>query len=635
MAAEREYQVVARRYRPQNFAELVGQEHIAKALANAIAANRIGHAYLFTGARGVGKTSSARIFAKSLNCVQGPTITPCNECEVCRSISAGEDLDVLEIDGASNRGIDEIRSLRQNVTVRPVRSRFKIYIIDEVHMLTREAFNALLKTLEEPPEHVKFIFCTTEAGKIPITILSRCQRFDFAGISVPNIAQRLREIIASEGLEAEPEAVELLAKRAAGSMRDGQSLLEQLLAFASGKITLQDVHQFLGTADEDVLVSILDAIVHHAPGNILRLIDTAAHEGSDPALLLEQLFGYLRDLMAILAGCGAESFLFASPALEERMREFAQSLGLETVLAAMQIADHTLARLKISTQARLLVEMAFIRICSLGNLDNLSDLIANLQKDVPPAALVGSNAGSNAESNAGSNTASAPALSPPQNDVRQARNLPREKTPIVPPPGLMRNFSQELADAPPISPRRALQDSATRQVAPQEEPPKAPASRPPFPDESEYCPDEPLDCAPRAAPPQDTPAGSASEASIKRAFLNVAAQFAEKSAEFLPEFENFHYNSQNQTVVVEYHNDFSFVVQKFLRTEAKAAVQSRLSAAAGGQIVLELRVLESADRKVASRVPPDLRKLCAHPLIHAAEEIFNASVSKVEQSDEQ
>ena len=181
MAPENEYQVVARRYRPQKFSELVGQEHIARALSNAIQNNRIGHAYLFTGARGVGKTSTARIFAKSLNCIHGPTPDPCGQCEICEAIAAGEDLDVIEIDGASNRGIDQVRTIIQNVNVRPSRARFKIYIIDEVHMLTDEAFNALLKTLEEPPEHVKFIFCTTEVNKIPITILSRCQRFDFAG----------------------------------------------------------------------------------------------------------------------------------------------------------------------------------------------------------------------------------------------------------------------------------------------------------------------------------------------------------------------------------------------------------------------------------------------------------------------
>ena len=210
-----EYTVLARRYRPQQFSDLVGQEPVARALINALKSNRVAHAYLFTGARGVGKTSTARILAKALNCVKGPTATPCDVCDACRSIATGEDVDVLEIDGASNRGIDEVREIRSNVQYRPSRGRYKIYIIDEVHMLTPPAFNALLKTLEEPPSHVKFIFATTEAQKIPVTILSRCQRFDFAGIGTQAIVERLREIVANEGMEADDEALALVARRAA------------------------------------------------------------------------------------------------------------------------------------------------------------------------------------------------------------------------------------------------------------------------------------------------------------------------------------------------------------------------------------------------------------------------------------
>ena len=235
------YVVVARRYRPRGFGELVGQEHVGRALKNAIETNRVGHAYLFTGARGVGKTSTARIFAKALNDPSGPTASPDNESDVAMAIDSGEDVDVIEIDGASNRGIDEIRSLRANVGVRPSRSKFKIYIIDEVHMLTQAAFNALLKTLEEPPEHVKFIFCTTDPEKIPITVLSRCQRFDFAPVEVPKIVGRLQEIITAEGAEADEAALELIARRAAGSMRDSQSLLEQVLSFSNGKLTSDQV----------------------------------------------------------------------------------------------------------------------------------------------------------------------------------------------------------------------------------------------------------------------------------------------------------------------------------------------------------------------------------------------------------
>jgi len=374
-----EYVVVARRYRPQVFEELVGQEHVAKALSGAIATNRVGHAYLFTGARGVGKTSAARILSKALNCQQGPTTVPCNQCDICRSIGSGEDIDVLEIDGASNRGIDEIRQLRQNVNVRPSRSRLKIYIIDEVHMLTREAFNALLKTLEEPPEHVKFIFCTTEPSKIPVTILSRCQRFDFAGIPWDSIAKRLQQIVDAEGVSADPEALYVLARRATGSMRDSQSLLEQLLAFAPQQITLADVHGMLGTAGEERLGRLAGKLVEHDAAAALGELDAALHEGVDATELLEQLFGYFRDCMAAAAGCPPETFLYASPGTRQQVVEMGKRLGLETVLAAMQILDQTLSRLRYSIHVRLLAELALVRICKLEDLQELPAVIAQLQ----------------------------------------------------------------------------------------------------------------------------------------------------------------------------------------------------------------------------------------------------------------
>src|SRR6266852_5558728 len=260
-AAGRHYKVLARRWRPQQFADLVGQEAIAQALQGAITSERVAHAYLFTGARGVGKTSTARILAKALNCRNGPTETPCDECDICKGIATGEDVDVLEIDGASNRRIDEVREIRQNVQYRPGRARYKIYIIDEVHQLTKEAFNALLKTLEEPPAHVKFIFATTEAEKIPITILSRCQRFDFAGIGTARIVERLRNIVRGEGMEAEDEALELVARRAGGSMRDAQSLLDQLLAFGGERLSSEQVHKLLGTAQDDRVVALATAVL--------------------------------------------------------------------------------------------------------------------------------------------------------------------------------------------------------------------------------------------------------------------------------------------------------------------------------------------------------------------------------------
>jgi DNA polymerase-3 subunit gamma/tau len=384
-----EYVVVARRYRPQTFDELIGQEHVARALTNAIAANRVGHAYLFTGARGVGKTSAARILAKALDCETGPTPTPCNKCDTCLSISAGSDVDVLEIDGASNRGIDEIRQLRQNVNIRPSRARFKIYIIDEVHMLTREAFNALLKTLEEPPEHVKFIFCTTEATKIPITILSRCQRFDFAGIHLPSIVERLKQIVAAEGVSAEPEALALLARRANGSMRDSQSLLEQLLAFGEKKITTADVHAMLGTAGDVRLAGLVGHLAERNAAAAIADLDAALNEGVDIGQLLEQLLGYFRDCLTAAVGCPAETFLHTSADEHERLTQAGKQLGLETILAMMQIIDQTLSRLRYSTQGRTLAEMAIVRIANLENLDDLTDVILQLRNGAPATAAPG------------------------------------------------------------------------------------------------------------------------------------------------------------------------------------------------------------------------------------------------------
>src|SRR5438132_11163821 len=291
------YTVLARRYRPQQFQDIIGQEHVAQALVNALQSNRVAHAYLFTGVRGVGKTSTARILAKALNCVQGPTANPCDACEICQSIAAGEDVDVLEIDGASNRGIDEVREIRQNVQYRPSRSRYKIYIIDEVHMLTPQAFNALLKTLEEPPEHIKFIFATTEVQKIPITILSRCQRFDFPGIGTAGIVERLRGIVQAEGIETDDEALELVARRAGGSMRDAQSLLDQLLAFGGERLTTDQVHQLLGTAHDERILDLASAVLNHDAKRSLEQLADAANEGLQLGELVDQLIGYWRDLM--------------------------------------------------------------------------------------------------------------------------------------------------------------------------------------------------------------------------------------------------------------------------------------------------------------------------------------------------
>ncbi|MGI8982239.1 MAG: DNA polymerase III subunit gamma/tau [Pirellulaceae bacterium] len=439
-ASGSDYVVVARRYRPQNFTELVGQNQVSQALGNAIATGRVGHAYLFTGARGVGKTSTARIFAKCLNCVNGPTDKPCDECDICQGVAAGDDVDVLEIDGASNRGIDEIRQLRQNVNVRPSRARFKIYIIDEVHMLTTPAFNALLKTLEEPPEHVKFIFCTTEADKIPITVLSRCQRFDFAPIETRSILARLEEIAKSEGVEADPEALQILARRAAGSMRDSQSLLEQLLSFGGKKIGVEDVHAMLGTAKNSRLAGITQSIIRRDAATALGEVDAAVREGVDLGQFAEQLVGYFRDVMAAHIGCVDDLLLHAGPSERPQLLEFGTQLGIQTLLAIVQILDQSVTRMRHSTHTRTLLEIALVRICKLDDLDELSTLLGQVRD----GNLTADSAG--ARANLSSGKPIAPVSVPVATAALADPPLAGKKSP--PPSPLAENGGEQVSEQP-------------------------------------------------------------------------------------------------------------------------------------------------------------------------------------------
>jgi DNA polymerase-3 subunit gamma/tau len=384
--AAENYTVLARRYRPQTFPDLVGQEPVARALANAIKSNRVAHAYLFTGARGVGKTSTARILAKALNCVNGPTDSPCGVCPSCVGIASGEDVDVLEIDGASNRRIDEIREIRSNVQYRPSQARFKIYIIDEVHMLTKEAFNALLKTLEEPPPHVKFIFATTEVEKVPITILSRCQRFDFPGISLPHIVERLRAIVTHEGMTADDEALELVARRAGGSMRDAQSLLDQLLAFGGERLTADQVHHLLGTAGDDRVAELAAAVLAHDPKQALDLLDEAVVSGLQLGELLDQLIAYWRDLMVVHCAGTEGRDLSVPTRLREALAKQAKALNLDTILAGLDVLSSAKARLRGSSHGRTLVEMALVRLGRLDDLVPLAQLTQWLGQTRPESA---------------------------------------------------------------------------------------------------------------------------------------------------------------------------------------------------------------------------------------------------------
>ena len=270
------YLVFARKFRPQVFDEIIGQETIVSTLKNAITQERVPQSFLFTGTRGVGKTSAARILAKSLNCEKGPTVTPCGQCSSCTEVTRGSSLDVIEIDGASNNSVDNIRDLRESIAMRPVDGRFKIYIIDEVHMLSQGAFNALLKTLEEPPQHAKFVFATTDFQKVPATIVSRCQRFQFRRVPTQDIASKLKSITKHEKIEAEPEALALIAKAAEGSLRDAESLLDQISSFSKGKIKTEDIEKALGLASYALTISLLKAWGKKDAGLALEIVEKSS-----------------------------------------------------------------------------------------------------------------------------------------------------------------------------------------------------------------------------------------------------------------------------------------------------------------------------------------------------------------------
>jgi DNA polymerase III subunit gamma/tau len=382
------YLVLARKYRPQRFSELVGQEHVARTLTNAIAQGRVHHAFLFTGARGVGKTSAARILAKALSCEKGPTAEPCGVCDFCQEIVAGRSVDVIEIDAASNTKVEETKSVLEGVRYLPARARRKVYIIDEVHMLSAHSWNALLKTLEEPPPHVVFVFATTEVHKIPATILSRCQRFDFKLIPTARLATHLEGVLKAEKIDATPEAVRLVARQAAGSVRDGLSLLDQAIAYVgSEQLTAEVTADVLGVADRRLLVDLAGAAIDRDPAAALRLVARAVDRGVDLGELGRAFLGFLRDLEVVAAvtraaGSGRDpgDLIDGTPEELDEVRALAARAapGLVTVLFDRWArAVDEASRLPTP---RLLYEMAAIDLCAAEPMVPLGDLLQRLDE---------------------------------------------------------------------------------------------------------------------------------------------------------------------------------------------------------------------------------------------------------------
>ncbi|MFA5339999.1 MAG: DNA polymerase III subunit gamma/tau [Candidatus Omnitrophota bacterium] len=374
------YIVFARKWRPKDFDSVLGQEHVTTTLKNAIAQNRVAHAYIFSGPRGVGKTTTARIFAMALNCKNGPTKEPCGACDSCKEISNGTNLDVIEIDGASNRGIDEVRALRENIKFAPTRGKYKVYIIDEVHMLTEEAFNALLKTLEEPPAHAIFIFATTRPYKVPSTILSRCQRFDFKRLTVNEITGKLKEIAKSEKLEIEEEALYTVARAAEGAMRDAESMLDQLVSFCGKKIDAESATAVSGTVGHEVLFDFTGKVINKDTAGILKLVDSVIASGKDIPQFVNSLVVHFRNILIARTSDEPEGLIDLPKEMIGRLAVQAKSFSNETLLYILTVLMGAQDSVRRAISQRIPLELAAIRLTRRDDLVSLTSMLDRIEQ---------------------------------------------------------------------------------------------------------------------------------------------------------------------------------------------------------------------------------------------------------------
>jgi DNA polymerase-3 subunit gamma/tau len=444
------YQVIARKYRPQTFSELIGQEHVKTTLENAIKQHRIAHGYIFSGQRGTGKTTVARILARCLNCEQGPTATPCGKCASCLEIAAGSGVDVIEIDAASNRGINEMRELRENVRYRPARDRYKVFIVDEAHQITNEAFNALLKTLEEPPEWVVFILCTTEAHKIPSTIVSRCQQFSFRSVDFAELVERMEWIAKQEGIEASPEVWSVLAQAGEGSVRDSLSALDQAIACCGAKLDEAEVRGLLGMFSLDSLGQVAQALVE---GDSRRMLEVAAEleaNGRSLQHFARELARYFRNLLVIKIAGGVTKLVAASPNEQSRLAETAAQFGEEDLTRYLQLTLDLFRDLQSSLQPRLHLEIGLIRMVYAGKLLPIEEALAEA-------------GGSPAPRGSGSASIASPSTGPVGTaGASRAISTPASKAVATNPASALKRPVSAAPIEPASAPSRALADRDTR-----------------------------------------------------------------------------------------------------------------------------------------------------------------------------
>ncbi|HVN05317.1 MAG TPA: DNA polymerase III subunit gamma/tau [Bryobacteraceae bacterium] len=372
------YQVIARKYRPQSFVDVVNQEHVKTTLENAIAQNRIAHGYIFSGQRGTGKTTVARILARCLNCVNGPTNKPCGECASCREIAAGGSVDVIEIDAASNRGINEMRELRENVRYQPARDRYKVFIIDEAHQITNEAFNALLKTIEEPPAWAVFMLCTTEAHKIPATIASRCQQFSFRSVDFEDLVARMAWICEQEGIHADAEALAVLAQAGEGSVRDSLSALDQAIACCGDTLSATEVRALLGAFSLDALEQVSQALIESAPARMLEVVNELERNGHNLQHFSRELARYFRNLLVARLTGGETRLIAASAAERQKLAEIAGKFSEEDLTRYLQLSLDLFSDLQASLQPRFHLELGLLRMVHAGRLVSIEEALAGI-----------------------------------------------------------------------------------------------------------------------------------------------------------------------------------------------------------------------------------------------------------------
>jgi DNA polymerase-3 subunit gamma/tau len=626
------YVVLARKWRPQSFEDLVGQEHVSTTIGNAIAQNRVAHAFLFTGVRGVGKTTSARLLAKCLNCVgadgklPGPTATPCNQCAPCREITAGQDLDVQEIDGASYNGVDEVRRLQEGMGFRPARDRFKVYVVDEVHMLSSAAWNAFLKTLEEPPPHVKFIFATTEVQKVPVTILSRCQRYDFKLIPTQAIARRLDEVLALEKIEAAPSGVQVLAREAAGSMRDAMSLLDQVIAYSGDKLSGEDVARVLGVADRAVMHELASALVQGDAAACLGVIERVAEQGYDIAHTTRDLLRHLRNLVVAKVGAPAANAAGPSgPSLrdlldlaDEEVRDVVDLAGrseLDELSRLFQGLSKGFDDIVRSGQPRMALEMTLVRLARrppLLPLDELLSRLGDLERRLAGGAHPGPHApsprgGGGGGRSAGAHVTATLASAPPG---------------VLPPPGPAPSIAEpmtprtrgSLALAPPVTPVEpsvaVLAPIQGPVQAPLQAPFAAPAATPPAPSER-----EPGEKAPRGRPGLAATEGDPWRAIVDRVRA-VRPDLASVLEHALP------LEVTRERVIFGYAPTDAFLAARAAETEALDLVSRSVRAHFGAPTQVEVR-----SATALSSVPSGVRTVAAVDAEHREEDLAKARQS--------